>query len=63
MRNLPICLPLSQSNLDIVKAAFENRYAAFVVDHFLLGSLADPNEALRVLAYVRESKGDTTSME
>ena len=49
--------------LGIVKAAFDNRDPAFVADHFLLGSLADPNEALRVLANVRETEGDTTSME
>lgn len=49
--------------LGIVKAAFENRDPAFVADHFLLDSLTDPNEALRVLAHVRETEGDTTSMK
>lgn len=56
--------PLSEEEaIRLVKAALSNTSAGRVADHFALGEVSEPEEALRELAHIRRKEGTHTSLQ
>lgn len=52
-----------QDALRITKSALANRDPALVADHFALGEVSDPEEALHLLELIRKHEGEVTAMQ